>query len=335
VSEGKNIQLRSHRFRAERESSWLQLEDLLERVEKGGPKRLTDAQLIALPRLYRSTLSSLSMARSISLDRELITYLEGLTTRAYFFVYGTRSHMLKRISDFFAYDWPQSVQKLGRETFASLLITVLTAISAYLLVMHNSDWFYSFMSSDMSSGRNPDASAEFLRNGLYEGSWKDGLSTFATFLFTHNAQIGIFAFALGFAFGIPTFILLAYNGFTLGAFVAVYVPKGLGFEIIGWLMIHGTTELFAIILAGAAGFHIGWRIAFPGDLSRLDAATNAGKTAANVVIGVDIMLSIAGLLEGFGRQLVKDDIMRYVIAAGMLCLWLGYFYLPRAHTRSQ
>ena len=30
-------------------------------------------------------------------------------------------------------------------------------------------------------------------------------------------------------------------------------------------MIHGTTELFAIVLAGAAGFRIGWASAFPGE----------------------------------------------------------------------
>jgi len=326
--------LRSHRFRLEREASWKQLEELIARAERGGAKKLDDDELIALPRLYRATLSSLSMARAISLDLDLIQYLEGLTTRAYFFVYGTRSGIFARISGFFATEWPMAIQKLGRETLVSLLVTVLAALSAYMLVIHNSDWFYSFMPGELGGGRNPDASVEFLRNGLYDGKWSDGLATFATFLFTHNARIGIFAFALGFAFGIPTFILMAYNGFMLGAFWAVYIPKGLGFELGGWLFIHGTTELFAIVLAGAAGFHIGWRIAFPGDLSRLEAATEAGKTAATVVIGVVIMLFVAGLLEGFARQLVKDDLVRYVIAIFMLVLWLGYFYLPRNQSKA-
>ncbi|WP_348246542.1 stage II sporulation protein M, partial [Salmonella enterica] len=71
-----------------------------------------------------------------------------------------------------------------------------------------------------------------------------GLSAFATFLFTHNAQIAILSFALGFAFGIPTAVLIAGNGTMLGAILVLYFSRGLGFEFVGWLAIHGVTELF-------------------------------------------------------------------------------------------
>ncbi len=323
------LRLRSRQFRNEREATWRQLEELISRVEKSGSKQLNARELIALPQLYRATLSSLSMARSISLDLDLILYLEDLTTRAYFFVYGTHTKLWERVQGFFIRDWPHAVQKIGRETFVAFLVTLLMALSAYMLVLHNPDWFYSFMPGDFSAGRTPETNVNVLREKLYEGSLKSGLSIFAASLFTHNAQIGILSFALGFALGIPTFFLLAYNGLMMGAFVAVYVPNGLGFEVGGWLCIHGTTEIFAIILSGAAGFHMGWKIGFPGNISRMHAAIEAGRTAATVVIGVVIMLFFAGLLEGFGRQLIKVDLARYFIGGAMLCLWLAYFYLPR------
>jgi len=120
----------------------------------------------------------------------------------------------------------------------------------------------------------------------------------------------MFAFALGFAFCIPTAFLLMYNGFALGAFVAVFSDKALGFEVGGWLIIHGATEIFAIILAGAAGLHIGKAVAFPGDLSRTQAASKAGGTASLLMAGVVIMLFFAGLLEGFGRQLITSDLIQ-------------------------
>ena len=41
------------------------------------------------------------------------------------------------------------------------------------------------------------------------------------------------------------------------------------------------------------------------------------------------MLLVAGLLEGFGRQLITGDLVRYGIGLTMLMLWMGYFYLPR------
>ena len=47
-------------------------------------------------------------------------------------------------------------------------------------------------------------------------------------------------------------------------------------------------------------------------------------------MGCVVMLIIAALLEGFGRQLINSDVIRYAIAGTTLVLWLGYFYLPRA-----
>jgi hypothetical protein len=38
---------------------------------------------------------------------------------------------------------------------------------------------------------------------------------------------------------------------------------------------------------------------------------------------------VAGLLEGFARQLIQDDWARYAIAISSLIIWTGYFYLPR------
>jgi uncharacterized membrane protein SpoIIM required for sporulation len=115
----------------------------------------------------------------------------------------------------------------------------------------------------------------------------------------------------------------------LGALFALYASRGLGFELGGWIFIHGVTELFAIILGGAAGFRIGWRVAFPGDRSRIDAAADAGRSAAPVLAGVVLMLVVAGLLEGFARQLITNDLIRYAIAISTLIIWTGYFYLPR------
>ncbi|MBC7985117.1 MAG: stage II sporulation protein M, partial [Sphingomonadaceae bacterium] len=60
------------------------------------------------------------------------------------------------------------------------------------------------------------------------------------------------------------------------------------------------------------------------------AARAGGRRAGVAMIGVVVMLLAAGLLEGFGRQLITVDTARYAIAAVMFALWCAYFYLPRA-----
>lgn len=316
-------------LRASREEEWRRLDALVTLCEKKSPRALSDEDLMALPVLYRGGLSSLSVARETSLDLDLITYLEGLCARAYFFIYGVRTSPARRVRQFFAADWPAAMRGLWRETLISALLLLVGTIVGFLLVRSDPGWYGSFVPESLAGGRDFSADPEHLRSTLYDGGGQSGLAIFAAYLFTHNSQVAIFCFALGFAFGVPTALLLVYHGGMMGAFFALYGSHGLGFELGGWLMIHGTTELFAIILAGAAGLRIGWSVVFPGSASRLAAASRAGKTAATAMVGVVLMLLAAGLLEGFGRQLITNDWLRYAIAAAMLAVWLTYYYRPR------
>jgi uncharacterized membrane protein SpoIIM required for sporulation len=325
--------LKSYRFREERESDWRKLDRILTRAENSGVKALSDEDMMALPHLYRQAVSSLSVARSISLDQNVITYLEGLCTRAYFFVYGARTSMGERMAQFLRVDWPKSVSGAVFSTLLAALFLFGGALLAFFLCLQDMDWYWTFNGHNFMETRTPDASVDDLLATIYTQPGdvdQDQLTAFASFLFNNNAQIALFAFALGFAFGIPTAWLLVWNGINLGSMYAVFWAKGLGYEFTGWLLIHGTTELFAIVLAGAGGFVIGGAVAFPGRRSRLASARESGQKAATIAMGCVIMLIIAAVLEGFGRQLINSDVVRYSIAFGMLLLWLGYFYLPRA-----
>jgi uncharacterized membrane protein SpoIIM required for sporulation len=323
--------LPSARFRAEREADWRRLDDLLTRAEKRSAAVLSDEELLALPSLYRATVSALAVARETSLDRALIDYLEGLSTRAYFFLYGVRGRLGPRIRQFFGRDWPAAVLALWRETLASLLLLAAGMLAGYMLVRADSGWFMSLVGG-MAEGRTPESTTQQLRDVLYKGG-TDGLELLAGFLFTNNAKVALMCFAFGFLLAVPSTILILMNGLTLGAFLALYASRGLAGELVGWLCVHGTTEMFAITLAGAAGIRIGWAVAFPGRLSRLDGMAAAGKQSGMVMAGVVVMLFVAALLEGFVRQLVTADWLRFLIGGTMLLLWLAYFYGPAARRR--
>lgn len=320
-------------FRLDREGDWKAFDDLLTRAEKRSPKSLSDEEILSLPVLYRSTLSSLSVARATSLDQALTAYLEALSLRGYLYLYGARRGLAERIASFFVHDWPEAMRDLWRETAASLALMLVGAVAAFQLVASDKSWFAAIIPADLAGGRGPDASAEWLRDMLYDGG--GFLSGFAAYLFTHNVQVAILAFALGFALAVPTVLLILMNGAILGAMFQVYSSKGLSMELGGWLSIHGTTEIFAIAIAGAAGMRIGTSLAFPGKLTRLKSAARAGRIAASAMIGVTIMLLLAGLLEGFGRQTITSDLTRYLIGGGLLAFWISYFYVFRAQRNGQ
>lgn len=321
--------LKSFEFRREREKSWRELEDMVRRAEKRGLKSLPADDLLRLPTLYRATLSSLSVARAISLDQNVLNYLESLSTRAYFQVYGARASLLERLTRFLRHGFPAAVRGAAGANLLSAVWMILGAVIGFLLVQGNADWYYTFVGGEMAGGRTPAASTESLRSALYDGagSAAEGLYIFATYLFSHNAGIGIFAFALGFALGIPTVLLLFYNGLTLGAFLALYDSRGLVWELTAWLAVHGTTELLAIVLCGGGGLVLAGAIIFPERESRLDSLARRGRAAGTLIMGAVLMFFVAGLLEGFARQLVTDITARYAIGGTMLVFWLTYFTL--------
>jgi uncharacterized membrane protein SpoIIM required for sporulation len=317
---------KSWEFRREREATWVELDRLVTAVEKRGVRSLPAGDLARLPLLYRATLSSLSVARSISLDAHVVDYLESLAARAYFVVYGTRRHLWDALRDFAVVGFPSAVRRARRPIGIAAIFLALGAVAGYCLVAADPDRYYSLVDSGLASGRNPAASTEELRAALYGGGPGEALVTLASSLFSNNARIGILAFGLGFLFGAPVFVLMLMNGLMLGAFAALYGARGLGVELWAWLLPHGITELSAVALCGGAGLVLAQALIFPGRLGRIDSLALRGREAGTIALGGVAMFFIAGLIEGIFRQEVTSVPVRYAVALATLCFWGLYFW---------
>src|SRR5262249_11444619 len=155
----------------------------------------------------------------------------------------------------------------------------------------------------------------------------DKLGAFAAFLFSHNTQIGMLSFALGFALGVPTLALTFYNGLMLGGFLALFQRYDLLPELGGWLSIHGPTEFAALILSGAAGLKLAGAGLFPGRAPRSERRARDGRDAAITMMAAALLFLLAGLLEGLGRQLIVDTALRYLVGWSVFAALVAYFCL--------
>ncbi|MEE9393673.1 MAG: stage II sporulation protein M [Planctomycetota bacterium] len=324
---GTGFVLKSYEFRREREKIWRRLEKLVLRVESSGIKSLSARELEELPQLYRATLSSLSVARSISLDRNVVEFLEALTQRAYFCVYGTKSRLSTAIIDFFVHLFPGMMWRYRRELVLSMAVVFAGTMVGYRTVRQDEGRFYSFVDRSLAQERGPQSSREELLSVLYDEGDRDGeeLAIFSASLFNHNAGIGILAFALGFLAGVPTVLLLFQNGLMLGAFWALHANRGISYDLWGWLLIHGVTEILAIMVCGAAGFIIARALIFPGRFTRIENLAIEGRRAGVIVLGAVFMFCLAGFIEGVLRQVVTSPLLRYGFAAASAVAWIWYF----------
>lgn len=321
------ITLKSAQFRLERESHWRELEDLVSRVEKKGFRSLSAEELHSLPVLYRGVLSSLSVARSISLDRNVLQYLESLAARAYFVIYSPRRRASAVVTRFFLHSFPQAVRDLKWSILLSIGITTIGFFIAFGMTLSDSDHYHLFVDPELAQGRDPTSTREELLDVIFnrEGQADGGLSFFATFLFTHNAQIGLLCYALGVVPLLLVGLLLLQNGMMLGAFAALHESKSLSLELWSWLLPHGVTELLAVMLCGGAGFGVGLSLIFPGHRTRLESLVISGRRAGTIAVGCVMMFFIAALIEGYFRQLVNDMTIRYGLASVTAVAWAFYF----------
>jgi uncharacterized membrane protein SpoIIM required for sporulation len=326
----KPLVLKSSQFRKAREETWRELEALVARAEKRGVLSLGPEELERLPILYRATLSSLSVARGIALDRNLLNYLEALSVRAYLVVYGPRVRQLRGIVRFLTADLPRAVRQ-ARWHFLIAALTLLGGVIGGFLLAHSDEaWIGALVPAGLAGDRGPDSTADELRREEIFAPWPGLAQSFAimaNFLFSHNTLVGLLVFGLGIAAGIPGLLLLFYQGLGVGAFIALHYHRRLTIDFLGWLAVHGVTELTALTLFGAAGLLLAEKVLFPNRMTRIESVAMQGKVAAQIAIGAMIMLFVAGILEGGFRQLIQSTPWRFAIGGFTGLVWLSYFSL--------
>jgi uncharacterized membrane protein SpoIIM required for sporulation len=328
--------LKSREFRNGREAGWRELEELIRRVERRGVRALSLDELQRLPILYRAALSSLSVARAIALDRNLLLYLENLALRAFLVVYAPRTAPLQDLGTFFRFDLPAAVRAARWHILIAALSLLAGVAVGFLLGWQDEAWISSLVPGGLAGGRGPASTWADLHDKELFAPWPGAVAAFGLFanvLLSNNTVVGIMTFGLGLAAGVPTVMLCAYQGLILGAFLALHYDRGLAVDFLGWITIHGTTELGAVILLAAGGLVIAEKILFPGRYSRLDNLALHGRQAAQIAAGGVLMLFVAAILEGGFRQLVHSTPARFGIGLTIGALWLAYFSLSGRRVR--
>ena len=156
------IMLKSSEFRRAREVTWRELERLIDDVEKRGIRSLNPDQLQQLPLLYRATLSSLSVARAIALDRYLLLYLENLALRAFLAIYSPPTGFLQAAGAFLRHDLPAAVRGARWHFLIALVALAIGLAVGFWLTVGDEAWFSTFVPSALSDGRGPASSRDSL-----------------------------------------------------------------------------------------------------------------------------------------------------------------------------
>lgn len=317
------------RWIARREPAWKRLDDLLKQIERKGLKSLRGEQIRQLASLYRSVSADLARARTHQVGNLLIQNLQGLATRSYSQIYqGSRRQEWQSVLNFYRWGFPAVVQRNW------VYITLATAL---FVVAGLVAWWFSWRDPVFMSLMVPEELIVKVRDRgeLWMGSILGVEPVASTSIMRNNLTVSFNAVAGGITGGVITVYILVLNGLLIGAIGALVGQNNLAYPFWAFVFPHGSLELPAIFLAGAAGLLIARALLFPGKYRRVDALRLYGLQAVQLVYGIVPMLVIAGVIEGFfSPSPIVPDIFKYVAGIVLFTLLLMYGSLKQPESLS-
>ncbi|MFO7657862.1 MAG: stage II sporulation protein M [Bacteroidales bacterium] len=265
------------------------------------------------------------------------TYFHGTNTTAYLNMLAKKAHLLiyrnkpvkrNRIAAFWTKDYPLLVYASRKEIGYSFIVFIAAVLIGVVSTLYDPGFERIIMGD------------EYINQTLENINRGDPLAVYKsmnqTEMFLGISLNNIYVSFLVFVFGVFTSVgsglYLIRNGIMLGAFQTFIAGKGFLLDSFATIWIHGTLEIFAIIVAGAAGIILGNSIVFPGSFTRLESFKKGAMRGTKLVFGLIPVFIIAAFLEGFvTRYTAAPYVLRFSIIMASVLFIIFYFILYPKH----
>jgi uncharacterized membrane protein SpoIIM required for sporulation len=288
------VRMRERRFVAARRARWEKLGALVDRAARRGVRSLSADEIDELALAYRAATSDLAIARTRGEDPVVLEHLNMLTARAHSVVYvATARTGWSRLRDFVLRGFPREVRRSWAPIAFCAALTVVSALVAYGSVAADPTNAHALL---------PGMSLPPVTKALHDSNFgfdRAYSPAMASEIITNNVRVAAVAFAGGMTGGLLTGWIILENGLMVGALGALYAKAGFAADFWATIAPHGVIELTAIQIAGGAGLVLAGGYLRPGRARRVDALVAAARRAGTLVLGVALLLCVAGTIEGF------------------------------------
>ena len=226
-------------------SKWHQYEDVL---TFGGEQTPTE-----ISEMYLDLSSDLAFAQSHYPNAEITSYLNDLTLKLHNVVYNEKHENWRRIITFWTREVPEIIWRERRSLLISLIVFLVSVAIGAFSSMHDDNFVRLIMGDEYV-----DMTIENINKGKPMDVYANDLETasFAGIMF-NNVRVSFLAFAFGIFTSLAVGYFLFSNGVMIGSFFAFLYSQGVFAQSWPTVMLHGTLELSAIVIAGGAGIAFG------------------------------------------------------------------------------
>ncbi|MGL4597592.1 MAG: stage II sporulation protein M [Bacteroidia bacterium] len=304
-------------FLKQNHQKWQEFEAMLNSGSGGKPDVLAD--------LFVQLTDDLSYARTFYPNSNTEQYLNGLAARVHQEIYKNKKERRSRLVTFWTNEFPDLMGKQRGNLFLTFLIFAISVFVGVVSARHDE----TFVRVILGDGYVDMTLQNMLDNdplGVYKSEHQ-----FSMFLFIalNNARVALFCVLAGLIFcWVGVAFLQFKNGVMLGAFMYFLYDHGYGHEATLTVWIHGTIEIWCIIVSGAAGIALGRAVWFPGPWPWSESVKRGGREALKIGFALIPFIFLAAFFEGFvTRYTMMNDIGRWAIILSSLTFVLWYFVL--------
>src|SRR6202012_4331945 len=249
-------------------------------------------------------------------------YLNVAASKIYLGIYGNRKAETNPLARFVRYKLPMTIHRHHRVLLLALIIfSVFFTVG--VLSARGDESFIRSMLGDAYVNQTEDNIAAGNPFAIYQG--ENQVIMWLSIL-VNNIRVSITMLAGGVLVGLIPLFQLVKEGVRIGAFEALFGQKGLAGGFVLTVFIHGTLEISALIISGAAGIVIGTGFLFPGTLSRLESFKRNARDACIMVSGLIPVFINASFFEGFVTRYANMPVWgKLTILIGSLTFIVGYF----------
>lgn len=317
--------MRPSRFLETRSHSWDRLEILISIASSRGLKALNDEELHELTRLYPSITVDVARARMYHLDQQTQERINQLAIAAHGLLYRRKSmRYLLAVWNFFRNVYPVLFRRLWVYILLAVILFSVGALGAYISTRMVPSNAYIFVPRNLDL---TDKESGVSSKDISERFRKIPKPPMAAGIMTNNISVAFNAFALGITAGIGTCYVIIFNAMMLGGFAAHFANHGLTYEFWSFIIPHGVLEIFAILIAAAAGLRLGLSLAVPGKLKRSASLRVGAIDAVLLVLGTIPMFIIAGLIEGFITPSYAPNMLKILLGFAVALVVITYLLL--------
>lgn len=296
--------------------TWRALEEQLQHLEKGRPYPPEAQQQFAA--LFRKVCHFHALAQERHYSSFLVDHLDDLVTRAHQQLYRRKHPLWQPLLQFVVSEFPALVRAEKQGVLWATVLFLSPLLMFFIGGQIAPELIYTVL--------NPEQTVNM--ESMYDpanrvvGEARDSNTNWGMFGFYiyNNISVAFRTFASGLLLGVGSGFFLTYNGAMIGAVAAHLTNVGFTTTFFTFVVGHGSFELTAIVIAGAAGLKLGYSLLVPGQLTRLESLKTASHIAIRLVYGVILMLIIAAFIEAFwSSNNIFAPWQKYTVGA---LLWL-------------